>query len=60
MNSINAYTTQQIADEICKWVSAREATGGFDNFTSLSIYNNSDGLAFDIRAFDVVFCPEEE
>lgn len=60
MNSINAYTTQQIADEICRWVRAREATGGFDNFTTLRIDNNSDGLAFDIRAFDVVLCPEEE
>jgi len=60
MNSINTYTPQQIADEICKWVRVKEATGGFNNFTNLQIYNNNDGLAFQMQTFDVVPSPEEQ
>lgn len=53
-NRINSYTNQQIADVICDWVRRHAEISSFTNFTNLRIFNNSDGLAFEIEKFEVI------
>ncbi len=53
-NRINSYTSGQIADTIVEYIRRTNEISGFDNFTDLHIMNNCDGLAFELKKFEVV------
>lgn len=53
-SKVNSFSSGQIADTIVEYVRRTNEISGFENFTDLHIMNNSDGLAFELKKYEVV------